>query len=560
MIQIHRPVEWFVLAIALSWLLPVSAKGLLEVRLVTVIVEWVLGGSLVVVVVNALAASAPGEKQVDDDTPALRLRSLRLVGRVVVVFGLVLELTSRLVGPGTIYQWVASTCWFASIPVFLILVRWWRDVVFRRAERTRRKSPFEAWVLANRAGWKSFFAATAGGVYLFGTGAVRAVRGWGSRFTVTRRVLAYLFRRELDKLEAERSDLGTARLADAAFDALGPEAEVEEWISTDLDEQIERLRSRLGKKKGGVVALVGARGMGKSAALRKLHLAFPDSMLTAAPKSGATTLREAMAEKLGMAPDTTLEAAVAAFPATTMGRAFFLDDAQRFIQPVMGGLATFDALIAAASLHASDTLWVFAIDEVLWRFLQRARGARPLFDDIVHLQPWREEQIIELLRERTAKADIHPSFERLLDKLPASADAIDKQEALEARAASYYRLLWDYASGNPGIALHMWRRSIGADADGGTHVRFFQAPDTGELDVLPDPTLFVLRAILQMAPATTDEIRRATRLSMSDVTDALRYARARDYIRDDDGLYTVTWTWLRALTLFLRRRHLLVTT
>jgi hypothetical protein len=557
-IQIHHPIEWLALALLLSWLLPASAKGLLEVQLVTVIVEWILGGALVVVVVNALAATGGGGPT-ENDTPALRLRSLRLVGRVVVAFGLVLVLTSRLVGPGTIYQWVASTCWFASIPVVLVLVRWWRDVVFRRAERARRKSAFEGWVLANRSGWKSFLAATAGGVFLFVTGAVRAVRGWISRFNVTRRVLAYLFRRELGKLGAERADLGTSRLPDLAFEALGPESVVDERIATDVDHELDKLRERLRQRKGGVIALVGPRGMGKSVLLRSLHRDFPDTTLLQAPKNGATALRAALADTLKLPSAASLEESVGALAASPFGRALFLDDAHRFVQPMMGGLATFDALLAAASANATLTTWVFAIDEVLWLFLQRARGARPLFDEVIRLYPWREEQIIELLRERTALAGVQPSFERLLEKLPPNADEIDKQEALDRRAASYYRLLWDYAAGNPGVALHMWRRSIGADEEGGTHVRFFQAPETVDFELLPDPALFVLRAVLQLAPASPDEIRRATRLSVADVTEALRYATARSYVEEEDGRYTVTWTWLRALTLFLQRRHLLVT-
>ncbi len=176
----------------------------------------------------------------------------------------------------------------------------------------------------------------------------------------------------------------------------------------------------------------------------------------------------------------------------------------------------------ACSRSPKTTTWVFAIDEVLWLFLQRARGARPLFDDVVRLRPWREEQIIALLRARTATTTLQPSFERLLDKLPANADEIDRQEALERRAGSYYRLLWDYAA------------------------------------VLPDPALFALRAVLQLAPATADEIQRATRLSSADVTEALRYAVARGYVEEEEGRYTITWTWLRALALFLQRRHLMV--
>ncbi|MEO6420788.1 MAG: ATP-binding protein, partial [Polyangiaceae bacterium] len=557
--KVQKPIEWLALAIALSWLLPSTTKDVLEVQLVTVIVEWVLVGALVVDVVNALAGSTRPGGERHDVTAVLRLRSLRLVGRVVVAFGLILVLSARLVGRGTIHEWVLSTCWLASFPLVLVLVRWWRDIVFDRVERTRKKSPFETWMLANRTGWKSFVAATAGGAYLFVRGASRAARSWVSRFDVTRRLLAYLFRRELDKLGAERADAATHPILPSAFEALGPDAPSAEWISTDLDSELEALTKRLREQRGGVIAVVGRRGMGKSTLLRRLNALLPDTLLLVAPADGeANALRAELADRLHLAPDTSLDAASAALATSGAERALLLDDAHRFVRPVMGGLAAFDTLLATASRHSSKTTWVFALDEVIWLFLQRARGARPLFDHVVHLRPWREEEIISLLKARTENVGLEPSFERLLDKLPPNADEIDKQEALVGRASSYYRLLWDYAAGNPGVALHMWRRSLGKGDDGVTHVGFFQALDTMDFESLPDPAVFVLRAVLQLAPAKPEEIARATMLNAADVADALRYALSRGYLEEHDGRYTVAWTWFRAMSLFLERRHLLV--
>lgn len=194
----------------------------------------------------------------------------------------------------------------------------------------------------------------------------------------------------------------------------------------------------------------------------------------------------------------------------------------------------------------------------MWRFLERARSARPAFDDVVYLEAWSEEEISQLLRLRTLDAGIEPDFERLLDRLPAGADEVDKEEAQAARAQSYHRLIWDHSAGNPGVALHMWRSSLGVDAGGRVLVRAFQSLDLHDLERLPDSTVFVLRAVLQLAPAAPEAIVDATMLRASDVLDALRYAQARGYVEQTDGRYQITWTWFRAATLFLQRRHLLV--
>ena len=110
----------------------------------------------------------PWSSSASDEMGALRLRSAeasRSHRRRASCS--VLLVSARLVGKGTVYSWVYSTCWFAAIPVFLILVRWWREVVFERVERVRRKSALQAWMLVNRSGWKSFFAAMVAAVQLF---------------------------------------------------------------------------------------------------------------------------------------------------------------------------------------------------------------------------------------------------------------------------------------------------------------------------------------------------------------------------------------------------------
>ncbi len=557
--DVHLSVEWLALVLGLSALLPASSLNLLEVQLITLVVQWTLGGALTVDVVNALAGEAAGSRQEADTIRSLRLRSLRLVGRIVVAVGLVLSLTERLVGKGTIYQWALSTCWLASVPVVVLLVRWWRGTIFQRLERARKKATFERWVLAHQRGWRSFFAALAGGAYLFVRGGYRVSYGWVGRFSATRTVLAYLFRRQLDKLSAERTDLATAPLPALAFDALGPERASPARIPVaELEDKVEQLIDRLRNRKGGVVAIVGARGMGKSTLLRRMHDMFPDSILAGTEGRPHLDLRTELAVRIGVTAGTLGEVSTHLLD-SAVGRAVLIDDAQRLIQPTMGGLLGFDQLLAAAVQQSAKTTWIVAIDEILWLFLQRARGSRPMFDEVIRLSTWREEEIISLLQARTKVAGLTPTFEGLLEKLPKNADEVDRQEALAQRAANYYRLLWDYAVGNPGIALHMWRRSLGVDDAGLVHVRFFQAPETGDLERLPDAAIFVLRAILQLSMADPKDIAKATMLSHPEVEDALRYAQARGYISEENGYYSVTWAWLRPVVTHLQRRHLVAT-
>ncbi|MEP7121613.1 MAG: hypothetical protein ABJE95_11910 [Byssovorax sp.] len=549
--RVHGSMEWLLFFGATMWLLPAVAKGLLEVQLVASIVGWTLAGAMVVDVINAVAAGSATTAPAEKDGGRLRLRSLRLVGRVVVVFVLVFVLSARLVGEGTVYSWVLSTRWPAGLAVFLILVRWWRARVFERVERIRKKSPVQAWMLANRVGWKSFLAAMIAAVHLFLFGAVKVVRNWLAGFNLARRADAYLFKRELDRLATGKSGSETVALRSEAFESLTPDSMGDTWIKCPIEERLARLHARVKARRGGILAIVGSRGLGKSSILRSLAEQEPATITISCLDGGS-----AESIRAGVFPHE--KAAADASPSTTPPPLVLLDDVQGIIRPIIGGLATFDEVLALARAHGSSSLWVFAIDAVLWPFIQRARDARPLFDEVIVLEPWAEEQIGDLLTQRSAQAGVAPTFEDLLDKLPPSADEVDRQDALKAKHEGYVRMLWDHVGGNPGTALEVWRSSLVEDAEGSVRVRPLQVPDPAELERLPDSALFILRAVLQLAPASAADVALATRLTHNQIVDAFRFGEAHGYLVETARGVRITWRWFRPIVRHLERRHLLV--
>lgn len=538
----HGPLEWIAFFTVVLRLLPHDARSLLEVQLVSYAVTWILAGALVVSMVDAIAAGRATHAVFDDDVVGqLRLRSLRLVGRTVVAFALILGLSARLVGAGTIHSWVLSTCGFAGLPVFLVLVRWWRGTVFERLDRTRKKTRIQAWVLANRSGWKSFGAAMLGAIQLFVTGGLKTARSWVSGFYLARRAHAYLFKREIARLGDGHAQVDLVSLPSSALSQLHPERKLTRWIPCPSDDVLFALTRRTTERLGGLVAVVGARGMGKSSLLRTLRESASDAV-TIACRSGMALADVRAASGLP----------------TSRPRAVLLDDAHALVKPCIGGLAVFDEVVAFARANDDDVTWVFAVDSSVWPLLQRARDARPVFDQIEVLAPWDEAQIGALLAERCREARIDPKYDDLLEKLPPGSDEIDRQDALKAKQASYERMLWDHVGGNPGLALEAWRASLGAHASGAVHVRPLQVPDASRLEGLPDSSLFVLRAVLQLAPATVDGLAEATRLRPEEVLQDVRFGQTLGIFTGDEGHVRIAWPWLREVTHLLERRHLLV--
>jgi len=189
---------------------------------------------------------------------------------------------------------------------------------------------------------------------------------------------------------------------------------------------------------------------------------------------------------------------------------------------------------------------------------KRARDARPLFDETYVLAPWNEAQLGALLSDRDEAAGIAPQYDGLLDRLPPGADEIDRQDALQAKRTGYERMLWDHVGGNPGLALEAWRVSLGQDDTGAVRVRPLQVPDITKLERLPDSSLFVLRAVLQLAPTSVESVAQATRLRPEEVLQDLRFGKAQGFYEDRSGSVRIAWPWLRAVSRLLERRQLLV--
>ncbi len=553
--RIHRPIEWIVFFAGSVWLLPDSAFDLLEVQVLSSIAGWVLGGRLVVISINAVAGVTGTTALYEDAAIArLRLRSLQLVGRTIVAFVLILLLSDRLVGEGTIYHWALSMLGFAIVPVFLVLVRWWRGTIFVRLDRTRRKSKLETWILANRSGWKSFLAAMLGAVHLFSTGAIKLVRRWLSGFEIARRIHAYLFQLEIERRGESDSRRKLFPLATETLGSLHPDRPSDRLLPCPADRLLDDLIRRIESGRGGVVALVAARGMGKSSVLRALSERAPDAV-TLDCRSDTTLgdIEEAFAacgfEGAGESP---------ALEGETVPRVVLLDDVHALVRLAIDGLRRFDELSTYARSRCGRVLWVFAIDSSVWPFLERSRDATPIFDEVRWLEPWDEQQIGVLLHARCEAAGISPIFDDLVERLPFGADERDRSDALQAKRTGYERMLWDHAGGNPGIALEVWRSSLARDEGEVVRVRSLQVPDADLLETLPDATLFVLRAVIQATSATVDDVARVTRLERVEVLDMVRFGEAKGYFSERDGRIRVEWSWLRPVMRILERRRLLV--
>jgi hypothetical protein len=506
---------------------------------------------------DALAERQSYSRYRQSDTAELRFRSLRLLGITVTIVGLILSATAEIVGRGATYAWTWKLCWLLILPIAVWLVARWRKAIFARIEASPRKHVVLTWILARREGSSAFVAATLGGVLLLADGVRAFAVRQASQLDATRKVLAYLFRREVAKQAEARSHRRRLRdLVDAAkcgpFHPEGPAEPIIEAVArAALDETVELTRSATTT----LTAVVGERGIGKTTFVARLVARLTEkTCVVRCPPEGFNALLRVLADKFE-ATEATEDAVAAAINAATAAT-ICVDDAQLMIEPTIGGLEDIDRFTGFALRVGGDVSWVVAVDDAAWQYLVRARGDRVFFDQVIELRRWSEEHIAELVRKRTAAAGMQPSFEELV--FTAQVDDAGAADERERSELGYYRILWDHSRGNPGVALHAWRHSLFAvQGSNEPRVQLFEEPAAKEIEKLPLTLLFVLRGIIQLDVANEAELASCTQLPLADVADAIRFASSHGYVERVGRRVRVTWGWYRTITAVLIRQYLL---
>ncbi len=551
--RIRVPLEWLLFLWAISGGNEFDTWP--EIEFAKIVLLWGLLGSFVIQLVDAIAEHQ-GDQIEGTSTDALRVKSLRLVGVTVVLVGLTLAITEASVGQGAIYGWVRSTSWFFSIPIALILVVWWRPIVFERAARIENPNAFVTWVNGHQAGVSGYFSAASGGVYLLSEGLFK----WGfvqvSDLTVTRRFLAYLFRREVEKQASKTtSHVLDRKISAETYDKFEPYLDDDVIIPEYMGKTVDEVHTWLTAATGTVVAVVGERGLGKTTFLNRAtdSMAEGTHLQIVCDFGGFPSLLRAIKDAVGVPDETTIADLHEALHQSKF-LAISLDDAHRLIRPVIGGLKDFDALLELIRGASQAVGWALSIEAPAWQYLRRARAGQSIFDHVVLLERWEEEQIAAFIQARCNVMDVNPNFEHVV--VPSQSG--NQTRTLEQTRSDYFRILWDYSRGNPALAMQYWRESLWTrDGSDDISVRLYRPPAALALSDIPATHHFVLRTLVQLELCDFNDVVSCTGLKSTEVLDAIRLGTHREYIEMDGEKMGIRLGWYRAVVDLLTRQHLL---
>ncbi|WP_437581991.1 ATP-binding protein [Sorangium sp. So ce887] len=247
---------------------------------------------------------------------------------------------------------------------------------------------------------------------------------------------------------------GRARLRDAALvRALPPRAGGHARFKASLAAWKDSRRI-------GSLLLVGGAGSGKTTWLVAAEReASPVPVIRVSLDRRQLTAADVIAT-LGNALDAPPEArtGVEAFAAWLLlqpRRLLVLDDLEHLFLRGLEAWGAWEAFLEIIERSAPSTFWLCAIADHPYRYLVFARGGATVFRTIVHLAPWSEQRLAELLTARTRASGYSVSYE---DLVMDDDESVDRAQSELRTERDFARLLWDYAQGCPRVALHFWQR------------------------------------------------------------------------------------------------------
>ncbi len=497
------------------------------------------------------------------------LRSLRMVARLALWFVMYLTLAQAMLGRGALYGIAREIAVFGAVLVGWLLIRAWRSEVTSTYLSIFPEGRLADQVRASQERSHGLFIALAAFVFVAARGVWVWLRDSALRFEQTRKALAYLFRRQLERKAKNQAappdpnllpeELQQALTEDAVLGPLGidvyPELDVVSAIALGLPQG----------KPGALIALSGERGAGKTTWLLALEKQLvgqvPCSLHSIAHREPTVAgVCAALCDALNLectdSPDALIRQLTNLPPQVVL-----LDLVQNTFLRDVDGLAGHQALIRIAQATADHVVWVLTYAHWPFEFIQRTQPDRDVYDRTVRLEAWSESQISELLDTRMTQAGFTVDYEKLFSEpgLPkpmmvhGQTDPIE----LERSADRYHRLVWDYADGNPRIALHFFRLSLVFVQDKHVDVRLFPMPQVDTLEPFETRTWFTLACLVQHENLTVEEAVRSLRFPPQECERALDLLQRHGFLNCHEGRYRVESHWSRAVLRFLQRKKLL---
>lgn len=489
--------------------------------------------------------------------------SIRAVGRLAAAIALLLSLSGYLLGRGYLFQFIVRLAWLFGVLIALRLLGRWRHEICEAYLKVQPHGRLADAVGRTRETWYGIFVAGASFGWLFGRGVAVLARDFALGFDQTRRALAFLFRKRIEKQAEHRgyAESPLESLPPALLEAFRTEPVHEGDLVLDRFPGMDVFEQTIGDwragRGGGAFAIHGPTGIGKTSWLARAGTEGVEKsvvLLTERPGS-PSRFAAALGSALFPAHDGLSDlSALADRLRSGDPRIVSLDAAQNLFLSKVGGYDLFASFADLILATQERVFWLCSFNDMAWAHLAAVRQEVSIFSHRIALPAWSESGIRDLIRTRLQASQTRVTYEDLVvDRM----EGVSAQSVLLQTEEGYTRLLWDYADGNPRVALHFWLRSVVPESEHRVRVRLFRAPESEFLEHGGLDGLFVLAAVVNHENLSLTEAEAVTRFPLSFCRIHLERFREIGALTESEDRYRLSTHWQRAAIRLLRRRNIL---
>ncbi|TVQ95192.1 MAG: hypothetical protein EA398_18410 [Deltaproteobacteria bacterium] len=458
-------------------------------------------------------------------TAQLLVLTVRILLLYLVVTGIFTQVVATFTGLGLVYHTVLFLVFWGRLLLLYALTWYWRDVIveqFVRMSDLEGSRPADL-LQAHKDRIYSVLVLVFLAAYVLGVEAWKLARRHLFEVNLVKRFNNFLFRKRIELAQAAQDEVGgtavredTTGFAGGVFheDTFCPEEE--ELVRSDgVAQLVQALSDWLeSTDAGGAVAVVGERNMGKSTLVGQAQRAFA-SHLDARSERVATTALSLPKRLLERKEVHRLLLEIFALPAHTSEddlvdeilrldrQIVVMDEAHNMFLRCISGFAALDYFLHVVSLTRHHVFWLLSYNLYAWRYLNRVQVRRHYFRAIVQIKPLDDAALQTLIERRCDRAGLQADFTRL--SLAGANPGANAFEVVKT-SAGFFRLLNEYAGGNPGVGMALWTRSLRDEGNGTFRVTLFRPPGESSLRSLDDAQLFSLAAIAQHENLTAHEL------------------------------------------------------
>jgi len=485
--------------------------------------------------------------------------SIFFAGRIVLSGGLLLSVIHAVTNFGMVYYWSRKLVLVAMLLGSLILLNRWRPSIIAIYLEKGPKGVLSNWVEKAKDKPYGFILVCVAFLYLAAHGTLVLLRDTILGFEQSRKALAFLFRRRLEKHAEEVGhwEEQINSLPEALRSAFTLEPLTDPTLRVDRFPGLEDFQSQyerwLNYKTKGAFLLVGPLGYGKTT---WLHRAMETDGLEylwislRRSKEEVSTLSEHLSELYEPKGDT-FEDLVEAVLDGPRG-VLVLDDCHNLVTRSIGGCGVFEDLMRLIEATGHHVFWLCSMDSLNWKFVQTSRPQRPWFREVVKLPAWDDTEITQLIMARAVVSGVVHRFEDLVTEEHEDKSTRRLAEVSE----SYARLIWDSSDGCPWVALHYWLRSLAPVNERQVRVRLFRRHNLTRLERWPKEAIFLYAALALHNRLSASEVARILRYSKSLCETFLNQGCEEGYLLcDENGRYHLNVSWYRPIIRYLSQRH-----